>query len=151
MAIDVDSGLYLEGRGLRLKWCSSPEELRRLTRPDYCVEPPGTRGFLVLGWNDRVFGGLACQVMATFEASRPNLSGVRLVFQYPDGIHSEPAGFEWLGSYLAAHFGPPLFIQDDGEQGVGRWAIPGVSLRHEYFNGMGGGHYLFIFPNEADA
>ena len=102
-------------------------------------------------WNDR-FLGLRCQGhTATFTPGREALCGVRLVFQYPESIDSMPAGFRWLGRRLAEYVGPPLLSQEDGEQGETRWAIGGVAVRHEYFVGMGGGHYLFIFPMMADA
>jgi hypothetical protein len=87
---------------------------------------------LTLAWNDRVLG-LRCQVVAAFPSGRKALCGVRLVFEYPGGIDSMPAAFEWLGRRLAECLGPPLFSQDDGEQGVARWTVGGVAVRHEYF------------------
>jgi hypothetical protein len=149
MAIDFGVGLQLEDRGIRLVWNSSPDELSRLSRPDFCG-PVGSAGSLTFAWNDCVFG-LNCQVTAAFQAGQGGLCGLRLVFRYPEGIGSMSAGFEWLGLHLAEHFGPPLFNQEDGEQGVSRWMVGGVALRHEYFDGMGGGHYLFMFPENADA
>jgi hypothetical protein len=147
-AIDLDTGLFLEDRGTRLQWDSSPDDLRRFTRPDICAAPGGSLRPLTLAWNDRVFG-LRCQVTAAFPPGRDALCGVRLVFEYPEGIRSVLAGFAWLGRQLAAHFGPPLSIREDGEQGKAWWLVNGVTLRHEYFDGMGGGHYLLIFPQVA--
>ncbi len=130
-AIDLEAGLYLEDRGIRLIWHSSPEELRRLTMPDYCAVPAWSGHSLVLAWDDRVFGGLACQVTAALEVGEGSLCGVRLVFRYPEWVHSLPAGFGWLGRHLAEHLGPPVSIQEDGERGEARWAIRGIGLRHE--------------------
>jgi hypothetical protein len=144
-AIDLDAGLLLEDRGTRLAWHSSPEELRRLTRPDFCVAPGEHPQTLVLAWNDRVFGGLPCQVTTAFEPGREDLRGVRLSLQYPEAVPSMPAAFRWLGKHLEGCFGRPMYLQDDGEQGEERWDIGSVALRHEYCLSMAGGHYLFIF------
>jgi hypothetical protein len=149
MAIDFGPGLQLEDRGIRLVWNSSPDELSRFSRPDFCSAPAGSAESLTFAWNDRVFG-LRCQVTTAFQPGQGGLCGLRLVFRYPEVIGSMPAGSEWLGRQLAEHLGPPLFSQEDGEQGESRWTVGRVALRHEYFVGMGGGHYLFIFPGNAD-
>jgi hypothetical protein len=130
MPIDFRGGLYLEDRGVRLVWYTSPDGLRRATGPDFCAAPEGSAGPLTFAWNDRVFG-LRCQVTTRFTPGREALAGVRLVFRYPGGIDSMPVGFRWLGRQLARHFGPPLFSQEDGEQGEARWADGGVAVRHE--------------------
>src|SRR5262249_23539034 len=137
--IELDAGLYLEDRATRLAWDTSPGELRRRTSPDYCAAPEGSPQSVTLAWNDRVFGGLQCQVTAAFEHGRENLCGVRLVFRYPEGIPSIPAGFQWLCRQLTDRFGPPLSMREDGEHGQARWRVGGVCLRHQYSVGLGGG------------
>ena len=150
MLIDLDRGVYLEDRGVPLAWDSSPDELRRLTRPGYCVGPRGPWQHLTLAWNDRVLG-LRCQVTTSFPPGRLSLRGVWLVFLDLPEMTSTSAAFGWVNLHLGEHFGPPLSTQEDGEQGETRWAVGGVGLRHEYFEGMGGGHYLFVFPRKDNA
>jgi hypothetical protein len=76
---------------------------------------------------------------------------VRLVFWHPDEIDGCPDGFQWLQEQLTRWFGPPETSWDNGEAGEALWQVGKVTLRQEYFNGMGGGHYVFLFLRDQPA
>jgi hypothetical protein len=68
-------GLPLEDRGIHLVWNSSPDELSRLSRPDFCSAPAGSAESLTFAWNDRAFG-LRCQVTTAFQPGQGGLLSI---------------------------------------------------------------------------
>src|SRR5258708_7461326 len=71
MVLDIDTGMWLEQRGARLAWGSSPETLRNETQPDVCTVSADLRPATTLAWNDRIWGGLRCQVTTVFGSGKP--------------------------------------------------------------------------------
>lgn len=154
MAAGLEAGLWLEDRGVCLAWGSKLDELRATTPPDFWTvskeSPPAER----IGWNGRIWDGLRCQVVTSFGGPyqpQTELRGVRIVFWPSVDVRSCADGFRWLQAELVKRFGPPTSLRDDGEQGEAVWQVGGVVVRNEYFDGFGGGHFVFVFRHEGRA
>lgn len=151
--INLDAGLWLEDRCAYLPWGSTLDDLRATARPDLWTvsgeSPPADR----VAWNARVWGGLRCQVATSLGGPHQaqTLRGVRLVFWRPAGIRSCPESFRWLQAELAERFGPPGSITDDGLSGKALWRVGQVTVRHEYLDFIGGGHFVFVFPSNPES
>jgi hypothetical protein len=151
MPVCVNNGLWLEDRNAWLRWRSSLDELLADTSPDYCTVHDDRK---TLVWNDSAWGAMPCQVTTIFGGSwRPQsvMLGLRIEFDTPDEVRSLPAGFKWLQGKLDELFGKPGMADDNGEEGKAVWMLGAVTMRHEYFDGMGGGHCLILLLSSGPA
>ena len=145
MVPDLTRGLWLEDRNVGLLWRASPSDLNAASPPDFSTIQEGRTVFV---WNDRVWRGMQCQMTTSFGGNwRPQsvLLGIKITFVIPKEIRRCSDAFQWLQEKLVELFGKPASMRDDGEDGKAIWQIDGMTLRHEYFDGMGGGHYVVLF------
>src|SRR3954465_1309118 len=99
----LEAGVWLEDRGACLAWGSTLDQLRAAVPPDFWVVTLGVPPADRLAWEARVWGGLRCQVVASFGGShRPQfaLRGLRCVFWPPGEDRPYPEEFRWLHAEL---------------------------------------------------
>jgi hypothetical protein len=144
----IDRGLLLEDRGVLLPWNTTPDELGRIERPQFATlcGPHGRRWYWRGG---RCFSGFAAACVSTeFDSPawpQPRLSGLRITCSPAAGPIVPTEAFQVRQWELGQRFGPPTSIERDGFRGEAVWRFEKVSLRHEYWDGFGGDHSLYIF------
>ncbi|WP_020470883.1 hypothetical protein [Zavarzinella formosa] len=151
--MDVAEGVWLEVRGTRLAWGASPVELRANTSPDFeTVRQEDDPGAIVFSWNDRILGGLPCQIRTTFESKYWPLKALRylhLTLWPSPAIQSFQDKFAWTQRELIDRFGEPLFTSDDGGQGEAAWQLGKVVIRNRYFDEFGSFSEVLLFVGQA--
>jgi hypothetical protein len=144
LPFNLHTGLILEDTGLALRWCDERDTLTEAA--DYWQRSGDS---LILAWQSRrMFGGLHGNVTT----------------KLPDAANAMPTGFmlglscagyagqtlamayNHLQSELITRFGRAHDRHDRCDAAEATWKLDGITIRHEYWDGFGGDHYVLIYP-----
>jgi hypothetical protein len=144
----IDRGLILEDRGVMLPWNATPEELDRIERPQFATSP-GPHGRRLYWRGGRCFGGIEAACISTeFDAPtwpQSQLRGIRIMPAASERMQSLAQRFSLRQAELETRFGPPKSTDVGDWEAEAFWLFDGVSLRHEFWDGFGGDHAIYLF------
>ena len=141
---NLDSGLMLEDADLILRWNDSGDQLSESSDFWQRID-----GHLVISWrNHTILGGLrgnATTVLRDSPDATP--TGFKLGLSNGDRADSTlAAAYDALHPELVARFGKPTEQNKADCNSDAVWTLGEVNLRHEFWDGFGGDHFVLIYP-----
>ena len=141
---NLDSGLMLEDADLILRWNDCRDTLS--ASADFCQR---IDGHLVFSWrNHTMLGGLRGNATTKLRNS-PDATptGFKLGLSNGDRTATTLAtAYDVLHSELVTRFDKPTEGNKANYDGEAVWMLGALNLRHEFWDGFGGDHFVLIYP-----
>lgn len=144
LPFNLHTGLILEDTGLTLRWS---DERDTLTESADYWQLFGDA--LILAWKSRLMlGGLRGNATTTLpDAANAVPNGFLLGLSCSDYAGQTLANaYSDLQSELVTRFGLPQDLHDHGGFAKATWNLDDITIRHEYWDGFGGDHYVLVYP-----
>ena len=144
LPFDLQTGLILEDTGLVLRWCDQRDTLTESA--DYWQRSGDA---LILAWRSRLMlGGLRGNVTTKLpDATNALPTGFMLGLSCRERPAQTIAmAYNELQSELITRFGRPHERHDGDDSAEAMWRLDGITIRHEYWDGFGGDHYVLVYP-----
>ncbi len=144
LPFNLEIGLILEDAGLALRWCDERDTLT--SSADYWQRSDDS---LILAWKARrMLGGLHGNATTKLvDAPNAKPTGFKLGLSCGNCVRKTPAiDYNDIHAELIARFGLPQERRDFSDSAEATWSLDGIAIRHEYWDGFGGDHFVLVYP-----
>ena len=95
-----------------------------------------------------MFGGLSGNVTTKLaDATSAMPRGFMLGLSFGDrAAQALSMAYKELQSALVTRFGRPQERHDSDDSAEAIWRLDGITIRHEYWDGFDGNHYVLVYP-----